>query len=301
MTTNVSDYIKLLPVSFTHNGEQLNKDLANYLRIFENILSSPIIHHEQDQARTPIISFGRMIDDVQNYSDPDAIPLDIFPDLGSWISSCLGVIAQQDWSYFQLKQMIKQIVPIYRIRTTKSGMEALFSILTEAPAEVIELLGTFGIGFKRNIDLTSNDNDQQSSPDLNAIQMCSGRLGTVKGQSTKNNMILGGKMTGNFFIINLTISGQYSGEKRIRSIFNRVLNLLQWINQEKPIQTQFQLNYTTTPLRIGARGSCTVGLNTSLIPDSTTRTINSWQNYYLVLQQQLLTSPDSQPQGASST
>ncbi|MBD1580865.1 hypothetical protein [Pseudoalteromonas sp. S16_S37] len=309
----LSSYLKLLPTSLTYDDEQVNMALVGYLNIFEALLtqSEPVVieqdsnqsstlqsshfqgnlptqidgsqsamrtQSQDEQSKQTVISFGRMIDNASVYSDPDNIPLGLFPELGPWMSRCLGVVAQQDWSYYQQKQIIKNIIPIYRIRTTKSGMEALFGILTGYPAQVIEILGSFGIGFYRQPKIDNKD-----------VYFCSGRLGTVSEQLAQNNMVLGGKMLGSFFIINLTVSASYHGEKRALSLFNRVTNLFLWINEEKPVQTQFQLNYTTTPLQVGARGTCTVGVNTSLEAKKITRTINSWQNCEQVLRQQIAT------------
>ncbi|MEY8199862.1 MAG: hypothetical protein RPS47_11530 [Colwellia sp.] len=303
-TDSLSSYLELLPTSLTHGPDDINLALAGYLNIFEAILtrneptlikqqgttlariSSGFAEHEQNFGESDkttsllkqqkVTSFGQMIINAGRYSDPEMIPPELFvEELGPWLSRCLGVAAQQGWTYYQLKKMVKQIVPIYRIRTTKSGMQALFAILTGYPAQVIEILGSFGLGFYRQVITDNTD-----------VYFCSGRLGTVTepinkcnlGQPNKNSMVLGGKMLGNFFIINLTVSASFHGEKRKHSLINRVSNLLTWINEEKPVQTQFQLNYTTTPLEVGARGSCTVGLNSVLQAKKITRTINSWSN-----------------------
>ena len=312
----LSSYLKLLPTSLTYDNDEANMALSGYLNIFEAILtkSEPVVVEKDDsepaatdssnsestllaqagglqnstrqnnqmeplQKKQKISSFGRMIENASSYSDPDNIPLGLFPELGSWMSRCLGVVSQQDWTYYQQKQIIKNIVPIYRIRTTKSGMEALFGILTDYPAQVIEILGSFGIGFYR-----------QPVTDNKDVHFCSGRLGTVPGQPKQGNMVLGGKMLSSFFIINLTVSASYHGDKRTLSLFNRVTNLFLWINEEKPVQSQFQLNYTTTPMQVGARGTCTIGVNTSLEAEKITRTINSWQNCEKVLRQQIVTA-----------
>ncbi|OZG73979.1 hypothetical protein BTA51_09370 [Hahella sp. CCB-MM4] len=260
----ISSYLDLLPVSFTYQDDNLNQDLAGFLSIFEALLTRKE-SLPQEFGMEGLISYGRIVDNASRYSDPDQIPLSLFDDLGPWMARCLGVMPQQDWSYFQLKQMIKQIIPIYRIRTTKSGMEALFTILTTYPAQVIEILGSFGIGFYRK-PITDNPK----------IFFCSGRIGEVAGQSKKENMIPGGRMFGCFFIINLTISVSGPYPERQKSLFKRVSNIISCINAEKPVQTQYQLNYTTTPLEVGARGSCTVGVNTSLTLQKETHTINSW-------------------------
>lgn len=312
----LSSYLKLLPTSLTYDNDEANMALSGYLNIFEALLtqSEPVLIGQDDsesaaadsnnsesdlsaqasgspqaegsdnkaeqlQKKQKVISFGKMIDDASRYSDPDNIPLGLFPELGPWMSRCFGITAQQDWTYYQQKQIIKNIIPIYRIRTTKSGMEALFGIITGYPAQVIEILGSFGIGFYRQAVTNNKD-----------VYFCSGRLGTVLGQSKQSNMVLGGKMLNSFFIINLTVSASFHGEKRTLSLFNRVANLFQWINEEKPVQTQFQLNYTTTPLQVGARGSCTIGVNTSLEAKKITRTINSWQNCEQALRQQIVTA-----------
>jgi len=271
----LSSYLALLPNSFTHDHEDVNQTLSGYLDVFETLLTrtTPL-----GEKQSEIVSFGQMINNAGLYSDPEMIPSGMFVDeLGPWMSRCLGVLAQQDWTYYQLKQMVKQIVPIYRMRTTKSGMQALFGILTGYPAQVVEILGSFGLGYYRQVNTNKVD-----------VCFCSGRLGTVPGQSKENNMVLGGSMLGSFFIINLTVSASFQGEKRVLSLFNRVNNLCSWINEEKPVQTQFQLNYTTTPMEVGARGSCTIGVNTSLQIKKVTRTINSWQNCQQVLQQQIV-------------
>ncbi len=263
-----SSYLELLPVNLAYQAQgNPNPDLDNFLKIFESLLTASD-ETLQEEGIEDVISFGQLIDNAQAYSDPDVIPYSVFPDIAPWIARCLGVLPQQDWSYYQLKQLIKQILPIYRIRTTAFGMEYLFAILTTYTAQVVEILGDFGIGFYRQ-QIPSNDNPAHD------IQFCSGRIGTVVGQRPENEMKLGGEMLGNFFIINLTISCSGNYNQRDTSLYYRVLNIFQWINEEKPVQSQFQLNFTTTPFQVGARGSCTLGVNTTLETKKTTRTINS--------------------------
>lgn len=283
-----SRFLDLLPIDFAYLEQGTpNTDLDNFLKIFEAIMVATD-EELQEEGITDLISFEQTIDNAQSYSDPDAIPYDIFPSLGPWFARCLGIAVQQDWNYYQLKQMIKQILPIYRIRTTAFGLEYLFAILTQYPAQVIEILGDFGIGFYRQ-----PINDAQES--VHDIAFCSGRIGTVVDQRPADNMRLGGNMVGNFFIINLTIGGNGNLTQRSASLYQQALNLFNWVQEEKPVQTQFQLNFTTTPMQVGARGTCTLGMNTTLVPHFAQYTMNSWQNPVQILKPLISRNANRQP------
>lgn len=61
------------------------------------------------------------------------------PEFLSWLASWVALTLRQDWNEVEKRQFISQIVPLYRERGTKSGLEKLLRIYTGLPGDNVEI------------------------------------------------------------------------------------------------------------------------------------------------------------------
>jgi phage tail-like protein len=109
------------------------------LCIFEKILTGipdgiPINHitHEQDKDGKPVDrthehdDFEKTIDELYNIFNPWKTDEDFLPWLASWVALTL----QKDWSEYQKRKLISEIVSIYQEHGLKKGLYDYLDIYT---------------------------------------------------------------------------------------------------------------------------------------------------------------------------
>ena len=243
-----TSYIKdLLPTVFKetmHLGQDATLD--QFLAVFEQILFG--------QDSLPI-SINEMIMTASAYTDPENIPQEKFDQYSRWLMTILGLFSQQNWKYYYKKQLIKNAIPLYRVKGTCIGLEAFFSIYTQFPTQVIEILNCFGIGYYREptkpIIKGLENLNPPSSAEKKHIPAC--RIGI--------DTVLGGPMQPHVFVMNTSIESCFTKEAQQREVARLVMTL----EEQKPPQSYYQLNIIYQPLfQVGMRGACTVGVNSIL-------------------------------------
>lgn len=274
-----STYLNLLPLPFRAKLDFISEaywDKDNFtnrfLKIFESILTgdeAPLIPGEKQHV---IKSIAKILDALPDYAYPDSVPRPVLDaDFGTWFMGRLGLEFTDTWTYYQKKQMIKNIIPIYRMRGTRIGLQAFISIYTGYPAEVYEILGIYGIGYYRvPINYVDGRIENLNPPNPKIIRR------TRIGRDT----VIGGEMAPNLFIINATIEScrkkDSQGADNLK-LKQKTDNLKLQIESEKPVYTYYQLTITMTMLQVGARGSCTIGVNTILRENNMiVETTNNW-------------------------
>jgi len=246
-----TSYIKdLLPTIFKEGSQAMRlgqgATLDQFLAVFEQMLFG--------QGSLPI-SINEMIMLASAYTDPENIPQEKFDQYSRWLMTILGLFDQQNWKYYYKKQLIKNAIPLYRIKGTRIGLEAFFSIYTQFPTQVIEIVGSFGIGYYREPTkpiIKGLDNlNPPSSPEKKYIPAC--RIGI--------DTVLGGPMEPHVFVMNTSIESCLTEEAQQREVARLVMAL----EAQKPPQSYYQLNVIYQPLfQVGMRGACTIGVNSIL-------------------------------------
>lgn len=119
----VSSYLQYLPVVL-----QSDDFLGRFLLAFEKILSGLESSNSQpntiDSNSSNSLGLEEIIDKVHLYFDPSKTPDEFLPWLASWVAVSL----RQDWSLTAKREFISKIVPLYRLRGTKAGLEQMLKI-----------------------------------------------------------------------------------------------------------------------------------------------------------------------------
>ncbi|MDZ8105291.1 MAG: phage tail protein [Nostoc sp. DedQUE12a] len=120
-SSQVSSYLQYLPSIL-----QGDPFLGGLLLAFERILSS------SDPSNRPSHALEEYIEDISTYfnpgseKDPDntKTPVEFLPWLAGWVALSL----RDDWEEETKRQFIKEIVPLYRLRGTKTGLEKILKL-----------------------------------------------------------------------------------------------------------------------------------------------------------------------------
>ena len=138
---NTSQYLSYLPALFGEavddNGVSL---LGQFLLAFEHILSQKRIFTNRDLANQPAL--GELLNEIHDYFDPSKTPngelrrnqintigepkADFLPWLASWVALTL----RDDWDVEEKRRFIRGVIPLYKFRGTKQGLERVLQIYT---------------------------------------------------------------------------------------------------------------------------------------------------------------------------
>jgi phage tail-like protein len=117
----VSSYLDYLPAIF-----QQDAFLGRFLLAFEEILGG----------------LEERLDSIDHYFAPEKTPAEFL----EWLSGWVALSLRADLSDDQRRDFIANAVPLYRLRGTKQGLEALIKIYTGLPPDIHELNTSFQIG-----------------------------------------------------------------------------------------------------------------------------------------------------------
>lgn len=120
-----SSYQEYLPAIL-----QTDNFLGEFLLAFERILSG--LPNDRDVGLPRVIDrddphppgLEEVIEQVYNYFDPQQTPEEFLPWLASWVALSL----RADWTTETKRQLIQEIVPLYRQRGTKQALETILKI-----------------------------------------------------------------------------------------------------------------------------------------------------------------------------
>ncbi|MFP4104129.1 phage tail protein [Coleofasciculus sp.] len=150
----ISQYLNYLP-ALLHEDEFLGR----FLLAFEAILSRVPQSQGADTAnsqgikgKTPIIQpnndnitgLEEVIDQIHLYFNPSETPKEFLPWLASWVALSLRDDLSPETNDSNNKDSIKrefisQIVPLYRLRGTKAGLEQMLKIFLGSPNEYVKI------------------------------------------------------------------------------------------------------------------------------------------------------------------
>lgn len=141
--SKVSSYLQYLPAIFQEDVDKNGVNaLGRFLLAFEHMLGQNCLDENEagDLANQP--SLRKVLDEINLYFDPTTAPAGNLSDtrktsLGShqadfltWLSSWVGLTLRDDWTIEERTALIRQIVPLYRLRGTKEGLRQLLEIYT---------------------------------------------------------------------------------------------------------------------------------------------------------------------------
>lgn len=118
----VSNYLQYLPTML-----QSDAFIGRFLLAFEQILtgeepSNNLGIIEKEVANPP--GLEAVIQQINTYLDPTKTPEEFLPWLAGWVALSI----RDDWKLETKREFIKGIVPLYRLRGTKAGMEKILGI-----------------------------------------------------------------------------------------------------------------------------------------------------------------------------
>lgn len=127
-----SSYLNYLPAVFQRDVDEVEVlFIGRLLRAFEGVLSGL-----RDPERPGL---EEIVDRIHTYFDPgpgkndsDRAPAEFLEWLASWVALSL----REDWDEEQKRRFIRQVVPLYRWRGTKRGLEQMLGIYTGGKATI---------------------------------------------------------------------------------------------------------------------------------------------------------------------
>lgn len=117
----VSSYMGYLPALF-HQDPFIGRFLLAFEQIFKGLAGA---------VPDPVSGLGQpsleeTIDQVARYFDPMATDEEFLP----WLSSWVALTLRADWDTATKRSFIQQIVPLYRLRGTKAGLQQMLELYT---------------------------------------------------------------------------------------------------------------------------------------------------------------------------
>ncbi len=153
-----SPYIKYLPGIFhSDSSGKPGGFLGEYLKIFEGFLSG---REDALLGSEKVRSLKDWVSDYPKYLDPATVPLN--PNAAtesgkseflSYLASWVGLSLDQNWSLEKRRQWLGRIVPLYKKRGTRRGLEEYLRMFIGNNVSVEEPSGGFIIGKKENATL----------------------------------------------------------------------------------------------------------------------------------------------------
>ena len=107
-------YLKYLPALYTDQDDLMGR----FLMLFESFWE-PI----EDR-----------IDNIHYYFDPRMTPSDLLPWLATWVD----LVLDEQWPDEKRRQLLSAMVPLYRCRGTRHGLQRYLEIYTGQPARIAE-------------------------------------------------------------------------------------------------------------------------------------------------------------------
>lgn len=120
-----------------------------------------------------------------------------------FIAGWMGFFLKENWDIETKRKIIAKLIPLYRIRGTKKGLEEYLKIFTNNEVEILDEIKPFQVG--------------------------------VISQVGKNTII--GGLLPNYFIVNITLPESDSENESKRRIIEEM------INSEKPLHIRYGLNF----------------------------------------------------------
>lgn len=250
-----SSYMNFLPAIFDETEFGETSFIERYLKIFEKLLSGI-----DDGCLDGKKGLGEVLDITPKFFHPcfsflfekvngDFLPpirddelktikryfgleswdneksKDFLDDFLTWLASWMDLVLREDWDLQKKREVIARIIPIYRMRGTKKGLEEFLRIYVGGNIEIYET-STFRVG-------------------------CS---------QVEVNSLIGEGIKPYFFTVIATLPKTHQEVENKNS--GIIANIEEIINLEKPAHTIYTLRVITPTLQIGNKAGSVTGRNT---------------------------------------
>ncbi len=137
-----SSYLDHLPAVYREGLDPGEPSfLGRFLLAFEAILSGLGEVYTMVDG-TEVVGLDEQLDRIHTYFDPELTPEAFLP----WLSTWVGLALREDWSTEQQRRFLGRIVPLYRLRGTKAGLEEMLRTYTNMGVEIAEFAAAFRVG-----------------------------------------------------------------------------------------------------------------------------------------------------------
>jgi len=215
-------YLQYLPDIYQKDADK-GTFISKYLKIFEKILSGihdDVTVKDKDNQNVDVEGIEQIIERTYEFFDPDFTPYDFLKWLGKWVA----LTVSDDWNETAKRRLLKQIVPLYKIRGTKLGLSEYLTIFVGPNVEVDEFMQGITVG----------------------------QTGTI-GIDT----FVGG-LAPHFFVVTVT----FRAIEEIGFVHRTVESTKSILDLEKPAHTRYALRFDFPGIIVGDPTKSTVGKNT---------------------------------------
>lgn len=153
--------------------------------------------------------FEETLDTIHEYFDADRTPPSFLPWLAGWVALTLKM--EKGWDETKKRRLISQIVPLYKKRGTREGLEEYLKIYVGEGVRIRDELGPFQIGVHSRIGLDT---------------------------------VIGG-LPAYFFIVDITLPTDPLMINEKRKAIEELIDM------EKPAHTYYKINITVPTMQIG--------------------------------------------------
>ena len=200
-----STYLDYLPGIYQQDAEK-GAFVGRYLKIFEKLLTGI---DDESLSHVSIKGMEQVVARLHDFFDPESAPRDLL----DWLAGWMALVFREDWEESKKRRLISRILPLYRIRGTKKGLEEYITIyLPNVSVDITEVVTAFQVGEASTI-----------------------------GRDT----YVGGGLP-HFFIVTIVLPEPNLAMKKVREEAVRAI-----IDLEKPAHTYYHLNTIVPTLRIG--------------------------------------------------
>lgn len=123
MEQNASSYLEYLPTVLRHGSF-----IGPFLAAFERVLSGPPPGAPPNVV--PPRGIEEVLDDIDTFFDPAVAPSEFLPWLAGWSATML----RDDWDEPTKRAFLTQIIPLYKKRGTRDGLQALLALHVDGVA-----------------------------------------------------------------------------------------------------------------------------------------------------------------------
>lgn len=205
-----STYLKFLPSLFRETAhDRKSAVIGNFLKIFEKIFTgiNDNTGIEGEEGTIQIMGISETIDSIAAYFHPDSAPTEFV----DWLASWLGLALKEDWTEKKRREVIAKIIPIFRMRGTKKGLEEYLKIYVDGDVAINDDPTPFQIGVNSKIGI---------------------------------NTVIGGLPT-HFFVVDIILA-----QVEPKSMQRKLRTVETIIEMEKPAHTRYRLRIRVPSLRI---------------------------------------------------
>lgn len=221
MTSPAKKLIDMLPGVLRRADEESQRSLKSFIAVFEKLITGVTdLDSEVTVGPLPAKSIGEAIDLFPSYFHPETAPSEFL----DWLSSWVGLVLKEDWAEEKKRTVLARIIPLYRMRGTRKGLEEYLNIYTHGGVSINDDVGLFQVGINSRVGIST------------AIDLT------------------------NFFTIVVRLS---EAEQTLEAINSKKLMIESIIEREKPVHTRYKLIWENVhSLQVGIRSQ--VEINTLL-------------------------------------